>query len=66
MYGYCTPRKPELSKLRVMPCEGEVSAYLRSYPVLTRDEVLSAMARVGPLRSRVESELARMARDRRR
>jgi hypothetical protein len=44
-----------------MICESEISAYLRAFPCLTREQVLGAMIGAGPTRAAVDGELERMA-----
>jgi hypothetical protein len=61
MYGYEPRKRPELGELRVMICESEIGEYLRTFPSLTREQILGAMIGAGPTRAAVESELERMA-----
>jgi hypothetical protein len=61
MYGYETRKRPELGSLRVMICESQIAEYMRTYPALTREQVLATMIGAGPARTAVESELQRMA-----
>jgi hypothetical protein len=59
MYGYTSPKKPELGTLRVMICESEIRGYMKTYPDLDRAEILATMITAGPLRAEVDSALAR-------
>ena len=61
MYGYSTPRKPDFSQARVMVCESELCAFLQAFPELSREDVLAAMLKCGPMRRTVEQELQRLA-----
>lgn len=61
MYGYNSPRRPELGSLHVMIRESELVRYLARYPSLSREEVLAAIAAAGQYRPRVEQELERLA-----
>jgi hypothetical protein len=63
MYGYASPRKPELGTIRVRISQSEIDAYRRRFPRLTRVRILDAMIAKGPWRESVEAELKRMARE---
>ena len=61
MYGYCTPKRPELHDVRIMVRESEIQAFQQRYPALLREQIIAVMMTAGPERKPVEAALARLA-----
>ena len=55
------PEMPRKDLLRVSVHEHDVQELLGAYPKLSRTEVMDVIARNGPIRSAVESELEKIS-----
>ncbi len=56
---------PGFSALRVTAHDRDVRELMALFPKLSRTEIADAIVRVGPMRSAVEEELARLSADKR-
>ena len=58
---HMTPDTPRKDLLRVSVHEHDIQELLGTYPKLSRAEVMDVIARHGPMRSAVESELEKIS-----
>jgi len=61
MYGYSSPKRPDLDACRVIVNEAEIRRCLAAFPRLTREQVVAALLEGRPDRRRVEALLAQLS-----